>query len=429
MFYTLTHAGYEFVKTKIMKLNRIAQKINQPEIQFELIKKQVETDPKTMISQTMYYIMCIGEAPKLKDWKFMCTLDFTPKGNLFNFTYDSKKKGAVQIPDRFRHTPFTLCEDCKVKRYRNRVFVLYNEEKNKWMQVGSTCLGAFLGVNESEVHQLAEFARTLATMPNAMSKWANKTAKSKKNNDYIGYKIGDLLNAMFLSVNEQWKKYASYYSLVSYAYRAVRTVSYYGILSTIKNVTKAESDMSTAMLKYFETWKAPYQNTFYDNMLVVLKNQVVAKRHYKFLAEAFKIYIRNMGKSVFALPAPKNIAYIAPVKKIASTPNGFAYAPKVNAVTQVAPVVSNKPSTYLGTIGSMNEFNLDTVVVSSRRNFKGKGSYVLLKDANGNELNWFCPYFYRVNDNIRINKAFVLKHQMYNGVCQTVIGNVTFTKK
>ncbi len=424
MFFTMSHHGFCFVKNKIAKLNRIAVKLQQPEIQFELIKSEMETDVKTGISQKKYYIFCVGEAPRLKDFSFQGTLEYTPRGNLIFPVNENSSK----IPESFRTSEF-VCEDCKVKRFRTQLFILHNEKEDKWFSVGSTCLSSFLGVNESDVNQLSEFASTLASLKNTMDKWISKTNNSKKNNSYHGYKIEDLFASLFAYMRE-FREKRPYQYITGYSFSAFSSFLYTPCLMIAK-IKDADKVMAERLLNYYRNggYQKPtysnYKNTlFVDNMLVALKNDLIAKRHYKFVREAFRTYINTFHRTLFPIKeVPRSI--------IATTPSGIAYAPKVNAVTQVAvkpvptPVVT-LPSNYIGEVGKQVELNLDTVVTHSSR--ARRGSFIVLKDFIGNELSWLCPYFYRVNDKIRVNKAFIFKHVQYKGVCQTVITNVSFTK-
>jgi hypothetical protein len=198
----------------------------------------------------------------------------------------------------------------------------------------------------------------------------------------------------------------------------------------IAKVKDADKVMAETLLNYFRSgvYQKPtysnYKNTlFVDNMLVALKNDLIARKHYKFVKEAFRTYINTFHRTLFPIKSVERVEYI-PVKPVQPV------APQKNAVTQVAvkpvpaPVVL--PSNYIGEVGKQVELNLDTVVTHSSRG--RRGSFIVLKDFIGNEMSWLCPYFYRVNDKIRVNKAFIFKHVEYKGVCQTVITNVSFTK-
>lgn len=57
---------------------------------------------------------------------------------------------GVEIPEEFRNRD-RVCDHCKARRLRKYTFVCRNETTGEWVQVGSTCLRDFLGVDPSFV--------------------------------------------------------------------------------------------------------------------------------------------------------------------------------------------------------------------------------------------------------------------------------------
>lgn len=417
MFYITSHHGYCFIKNKIIKLNRIAVKLQQPEIQFELIKTEMETDPKTKISQKMYYIFCVGEAPRLKDFSFKGTLEYTPKGNLIFPVNENSSK----IPESFRTSEF-ICEDCKVKRFRTQLFILHNEKEDKWFSVGSTCLSSFLGVNESDVNQLAEFASTLASLKGTMDKWISKTNDSKKNNTYHGYKIEDLFASLFAYMRGlRGRRPTSY--LTGYSFVAFKTFIYSPVF-LIDSVTDEDKVMATNLIKYYRdgSYNPKYPNLFTGNMLTALQNELIAKRHYKFIREAFRGYMNKFHDTLFPV---KKVEWI-PVKPIQPI------IPQTNAVTQVAIAPAPIVKVANGHIGKVGETITSalTLTVKEGKMVKGKfGNFcmAICKDNIGNEVifssNKVC---YKAGERITVKSAIINKHSVYKNVNQTFIKNVKF---
>ena len=290
------------------------------------------------------------------------------------------------------------------------------------MQVGSTCLGSFLGVNESEVHQLAEFATTLATMPNLFKNVDAKTKNSKKNNSYHGFSIEDTFASLFANVRiKKVKRQYRYHSSSVYLFQR-------SPVWMIEQIEKADRVMAQNLLKYFRTeYKNNhngYRSIAVENMLVALHNDIIARRHYKFVFQAWVMYMNKFCDTLF------------PPVKVKETPALVPQRNEVSTVAIPAPVGTSDLATgyvikgsYYGVEGQCKQFDLLTTVAYSKKSTSyGNGTYLVLKDVVGNEIVWNCPYFYKVGDKIKILKAVVIKHQEFKGNKQTIIGKVTFKK-
>lgn len=78
-------------------------------------------------------------------WQFGATIHHLPTGeNIFKSILDSNN-----FPKSYRATG-SICEHCKVKRYRKDTYLLFNQEYNEYIQVGSSCIDDFLGNNTPE---------------------------------------------------------------------------------------------------------------------------------------------------------------------------------------------------------------------------------------------------------------------------------------
>lgn len=73
---------------------------------------------------------------KLEGWEYVASKD--ADGVVLGYT---RKRDS--IPFKFlEHN--TTCDHCNTKRKRNLTFIVYNEETDTWMQVGSTCIDDFI---------------------------------------------------------------------------------------------------------------------------------------------------------------------------------------------------------------------------------------------------------------------------------------------
>jgi len=94
-----------------------------------------------------------GEEPKLHGWTFTAALDhmWDDAGKPCNIVRSVEGK---ETPHEYRERG-PVCDHCKVSRRRGSTFVLRHED-GRLMQVGSTCLGDFLGDDAFKVAARAE---------------------------------------------------------------------------------------------------------------------------------------------------------------------------------------------------------------------------------------------------------------------------------
>jgi len=402
-----------------------------------LIKSELVTDPKTHVASREYDIMCIGDAPRLKDWKFMCQLEFTPKGNIFNLTYNPDSKDAKIIPERFRTTPFTLCEDCGVKRYRTTVFVLHNEKEDKWMQVGSTCLGSFLGVDEKDVHTLADFATTLASMPDFFKKTIAKTANSDKNNKYSGTNLKDLVTYSFASVRNRYESYIEnankaevWFQTFTHSSHIVSAFNLFRVYPKNfweREVTDVDKQKAEKMIEYFKAFSLSnsVRKTESDNITIVMGNEVVARRHFKYIRLAMYRYMYKFGNEMF--PSVKKYRQVldTEVKPFVNP------VPQVNNVTVVKmPQTVKKDDGHFGKVGdTLSNANLALTVKEGKMLFGkfGKFCMAICSDVDGREIIFSSSKaVYKKGEKLVVKSAVVNKHSVYKNVKQTFLNNVKF---
>lgn len=92
-----------------------------------------------------YIIVEAEGTAKVNGWQFAATIDHTEQGNIVRKMLDT-----VEIPERYYYCEPT-CEHCNSKRHRKDTYIVYNEEKNEFKQVGSSCLCDFTGGFDAEV--------------------------------------------------------------------------------------------------------------------------------------------------------------------------------------------------------------------------------------------------------------------------------------
>lgn len=99
------------------------------------------TDENTGLTRTWEEIQVVfgGEAPKFGGWTFVATLDWDINAGLIVRTAP-----GIESIDRTGLTEGT-CDHCKADRRRNETYLLVHED-GRQVQVGSTCIKDFLGL-------------------------------------------------------------------------------------------------------------------------------------------------------------------------------------------------------------------------------------------------------------------------------------------
>jgi len=151
------------VEAKIAKLNRRGAKLGCEAIKIVVVKKweqQIKDnnsydDAPTFTVIPMTTIQVIGSAPKLNGWTLVSVVEPVEKGVLLR-----KFPGVtLEIPVEFREVTPDRCDHCHTSRQRNETFIVYNQDQNKWMVVGRTCLADFTGCSNPE--RIANYASAL----------------------------------------------------------------------------------------------------------------------------------------------------------------------------------------------------------------------------------------------------------------------------
>ena len=153
---------------EIAKLNRRADKINCPHVDYRILETNMVPDPYTMAKAQEHYapnvvpkaivdqiplvrqhkIEIVGDGPKIEGWKFVGTLDhYTIPGKVIVNTVPGES-----VPSRYFEHEAT-CDHCQKIRRRVETFVLegVDEHEGEWMLVGRNCLRDFFGHDPMQV--------------------------------------------------------------------------------------------------------------------------------------------------------------------------------------------------------------------------------------------------------------------------------------
>jgi hypothetical protein len=161
----------ELFKDKFQKLAKRAKKLNSEPIAFTIVSEEIvpildKNNKETGEFQRFHNVKVTGQAPKLKGWEFVGTLDhnYAEDGSIVNIfrTVPGKK-----IPHQY-HNVGTNCDHCGKNIYRKDTFIVKNSN-NEFKQVGRSCLKDFLGHKSPEA--IAQYAELISSFEISFSKF------------------------------------------------------------------------------------------------------------------------------------------------------------------------------------------------------------------------------------------------------------------
>ncbi len=77
----------------------------------------------------------------IKGYQFLASVEHSPNGNIL-----ISRMPGIEIPKKYRISA-DHCDHCGIARYRKTTYIVYNEKSKKYVQVGSTCIKDYLGIN------------------------------------------------------------------------------------------------------------------------------------------------------------------------------------------------------------------------------------------------------------------------------------------
>jgi hypothetical protein len=155
-------------------------------------------------------------SPDLQWYKIVSTqlvdlvIDHQPihiKGDWVLIAVHSSKSGSISqldasviIPEEFLSGSRT-CSHCNKNQYRKSHFIIHNKADGKWMQVGSTCLKDFLGINPTTYLKMFEAFRTTFSILNE-DRWGHGYP-DKEEFINIAYPIRKLISQTLKVINKR----------------------------------------------------------------------------------------------------------------------------------------------------------------------------------------------------------------------------------
>lgn len=138
-------------RERIAKFERKAKRYNVP---FHVVFGDVYKQTRKEQTDNMWYpggvrtyevnvvdVTIEGETPKVGDYEFVASIEFTDGGNFIDCAPGHKALKAWRETDQ-------RCEHCNASRRRKHVYMVRNINTGSFTQVGRTCLRDFLGIDD-----------------------------------------------------------------------------------------------------------------------------------------------------------------------------------------------------------------------------------------------------------------------------------------
>ena len=139
----------EALHKRVAKIEKRAEKLNvQAPTVIDTGEREDQVLSKTTV-HTWAYIAVNGIAPKIDGWTFIATLQHEAEGNIIRRVPNPSLTGAAREFEKedglaqYRNVE-SKCDHCGFKRQRKDTYVVVHED-GRSMQVGTNCLGDFLG--------------------------------------------------------------------------------------------------------------------------------------------------------------------------------------------------------------------------------------------------------------------------------------------
>lgn len=413
--YDIPEANLGWIREKVAKLNKRAEKLGVTGIEFNVLSEEVRdyvrmenglvlAPPKTQsfdarISIKFVKVAIIGDAPVLNGWKFVGTLQHVEENGTVSVTILRAVPGE-QIPETYRDAP-NWCDQCRMNRVRNDTFIVKNVQPSINMdvpvifkQVGRNCLEDFLG--HTNPHKLADWAEELTLFADLMRGAQDDIPYGRRNDRIFRLRDVVVLSAQavrqfgFVSKRAQREAEERGDEIpTSTADRVMDEFMGDGDLGGVapETIALAEQAAEWALTELQSKAREPNANDYIYNLAQVMKLSYID--------------FRMMGIAVSLI---------------------FAYQREMSKRAGNEERVSR--SNYFGTPGVRGVFTLTVRAVRGVHLANGDSCNVIeFEDVDGNEAVWFTSGTMDLGVTYRV-KATIKRHDEFRGVKQTVLNRV-----
>lgn len=169
--YRIPAENIDHLKHEIeIKVNKRADKLSLPRVEVIELEQEIiehkkwdhEKNEQVITKSIWQYVAIKGETPKIKGYEFVATLQHEEHGNIVRQIPVLRQEiREIEIPDLTEYrTVDPSCDHCGLSRHRKDTYLVFNSETGEIRQVGSNCLGDFLGAADPQRYaSYAEYLR------------------------------------------------------------------------------------------------------------------------------------------------------------------------------------------------------------------------------------------------------------------------------
>ncbi|GEM_PF-1537335 len=414
----------EWLKEKLTKLNRRAKRLGVAEIELSIGKPEVReifesTDERGGVYRLalrpgesapssyrdtgrrvqFFPAQVIGEAPSLKGWTFVGSIEHGDEiGNIVNAA------SGKTVPKEYRKGE-QKCDHCSTNRKRKKTFIVQHED-GTYKQIGKQCLGDFLGTNDPE--KLVAAAEIFNDISQALNDEEGDSFWDVDSLQSDMYDMGKFLAMVAKDIRER----GGFVSRAQEAndQEAFSTASTVLMWAAAKPNSKeakeiadnpptdvdkdlAKRSLAWAEQLYDELDADPNPpNEYLWNIAVLAKRGYLKlSKHAGFAASIVPAYLREKGKK--------------------------AVAEK-----------EKEESKHVGTVGKRQEWkNLTLEFKHAVEGMYGISVMHKFRDPDGNVLVWWSSSKSLLEGQSYSGRATVKAHDHYNGVAQTMLTRADFS--
>jgi hypothetical protein len=269
------------------------------------------------------------------------------------------------------------CDHCNTNRRRHKVFILKNKVTDAHMQVGSTCIDAFVGAPKGTAELYSDLAEEIDAF---QSRDCGHVALHYDIEAYMAVAAMAIREYGFVKNDPYMDGVSTKESVNSYFYDLHK--GYNG-----PQPTQADKDMASAVIAWGRNLPQ-VSNDYMFNLASVLGGDTISPKC-------------SGGIACSAVPA-----YLRATRT----------------------VDDGLQSKFMGALGDRIEFECTVTRATEMDTDFGTSTLYVLRDGQGNMYKWFatgCGHM-SVADKVRI-KGTVKKHEEYKGVEQTVLSRCKVT--
>lgn len=333
------------------------------------------------IRYKVYVYDVTGEAPHIKGWEFVAKCEDVGGANLIkvNPLIDT----PPTIPATFRDR--VVCDHCGTKRGRKKTFILKNTESGELKQVGTTCFKDFFATASREPESCAAIL------------------------EYLAFEDGD---DWLEDLGTVWAK-------------GLITFPITDVLATTAAVIESEGWLSKSRAALDETPTADIVST----IMIKRRKVQINEKHEEIASAALAWLSEQESKSDYIY----NCQVLASVGHVGIKHFGYACSIVASyqrdlekAAEKAVEKAVEKASEYVGTVKKREVFDVRLVFVKYLSSLYGTTVMHKFITEKGDILVWFgsSELNLEVKGGLAKIKATVKKHEMYNGVRQTIVQRV-----